>query len=172
MNIKRAKQEIIDAVEAYLSKDEYGDWLIPRVRQRPILLLGAPGIGKTQIMGQAARECGVALVAYSITHHTRQSAIGLPFISKKQYGGQEYSVTEYTMSEIVASVYDKMEETGLSEEFFSLMRSTACPRLWPRRCSSFCSARPSEIMRFLRAGSSWQQEIRRSTTNRSGISMW
>ena len=47
MNIKRAKQEIIDAVEAYLSKDEYGDWLIPRVRQRPILLLGAPGIGKT-----------------------------------------------------------------------------------------------------------------------------
>ena len=53
--------------------------------------------------------------AYSITHHTRQSAIGLPFISKKQYGGQEYSVTEYTMSEIVASVYDKMEETGLSE---------------------------------------------------------
>ena len=115
MNIKRAKQEIIDAVEAYLSKDEYGDWLIPRVRQRPILLLGAPGIGKTQIMEQAARECGVALVAYSITHHTRQSAIGLPFISKKQYGGQEYSVTEYTMSEIVASVYDKMEETGLSE---------------------------------------------------------
>ena len=109
MNIKRAKQEIIDAVEAYLSKDEYGDWLIPRVRQRPILLLGAPGIGKTQIMEQAARECGVALVAYSITHHTRQSAIGLPFISKKQYGGQEYSVTEYTMSEIVASVYDKME---------------------------------------------------------------
>ena len=34
MNIKRAKQEIIDAVEAYLSKDEYGDWLIPRVRDR------------------------------------------------------------------------------------------------------------------------------------------
>ena len=50
MNIKRAKQEIIDAVEAYLSKDEYGDWLIPRVRQRPVLLIGAPGIGKTQIM--------------------------------------------------------------------------------------------------------------------------
>ena len=93
MNIKRAKQEIIDAVEAYLSKDEYGDWLIPRVRQRPVLLIGAPGIGKTQIMEQAARECGVALVAYSITHHTRQSAIGLPFISKKQYGEKEYEVT-------------------------------------------------------------------------------
>ena len=40
--------------------------------------MGPPGIGKTQIMEQAARECGVALVAYTITHHTRQSAVGLP----------------------------------------------------------------------------------------------
>lgn len=115
MNIKRAKQEIKDAIQAYLCKDEYGDWVIPRVRQRPVLLLGAPGIGKTQIMEQIARECQVALVSYTITHHTRQSAIGLPFISKKDYGGKEFSVTEYTMSEIVASVYDKMEETGLKE---------------------------------------------------------
>ena len=29
-------------------------------------------------MEQVARECGVALVAYTITHHTRQSAVGLP----------------------------------------------------------------------------------------------
>ncbi len=115
MNIKRAKQEIRDTVEAYLKKDEYGEYLIPAIRQRPILLLGAPGIGKTQIMEQVARECGIALVSYTITHHTRQSAIGLPFISRKSYGGREYSVTEYTMSEIIASVYDTMEETGLSE---------------------------------------------------------
>ena len=40
--------------------------------------MGPPGIGKTQVMEQAARECGVALVAYTITHHTRQSAVGLP----------------------------------------------------------------------------------------------
>ena len=66
-------------------------------------------------MEQAARECKVALVAYTITHHTRQSAIGLPFISKKEYGGKEYSATEYTMSEIVASIYDRMRETGLTE---------------------------------------------------------
>lgn len=70
MNIKRAKQEIKDAIEAYLLKDEYGDYVIPTVRQRPVLLLGAPGIGKTQIMEQVARECGVGLVAYTITHHT------------------------------------------------------------------------------------------------------
>lgn len=115
MNIKRAKQEIIDAVQAYFLKDEYGEYVIPQIRQRPVLLLGAPGIGKTQIMEQIARECGIALVAYTITHHTRQSAIGLPFISKKEYGGKNYSVTEYTMSEIVASIYNKMEETGLRE---------------------------------------------------------
>ena len=115
MNIKRAKQEIKDTIEAYLMKDEMGEYAIPSIRQRPILLIGPPGVGKTQIMEQAARECGIGLVSYTITHHTRQSAVGLPFIEKRQFGGKEYTVTEYTMSEIVASVYNKMEETGLSE---------------------------------------------------------
>ena len=115
MNIKRAKQEIKDTIEAYLLKDEYGEYVIPQIRQRPVLLLGAPGIGKTQIMEQIARECRVGLVSYTITHHTRQSAIGLPFISKKEFGGKEYSVTEYTMSEIVASIYNKIEKTGLKD---------------------------------------------------------
>ena len=54
-------------------------------------------------------------MAYTITHHTRQSAIGLPYISKQEFAGKEYTVTEYTMSEIVASVYEKMEKTGLKE---------------------------------------------------------
>ena len=98
MNIKRAKQEIKDSIEAYLQKDETGHYLIPSVRQRPILLMGPPGIGKTQIMEQIARECGIGLVSYTITHHTRQSAVGLPFIREKEYGGRMYSVTEYTMS--------------------------------------------------------------------------
>ena len=73
MNIKRAKEEIKNTIEAYLLKDSYGEYVIPHVRQRPVLLLGAPGIGKTQIMEQVAQECGVGLVAYTITHHTRQS---------------------------------------------------------------------------------------------------
>ena len=115
MDIKRAKEEIKNSIQAYLAKDEFGEYKIPAVRQRPVLLMGAPGIGKTAVMEQVARECGVALVSYSITHHTRQSAIGLPFISHKEYGGKEYAVTEYTMSEIIASVYDKMEQTGLKE---------------------------------------------------------
>lgn len=115
MNIKRAKEEIKHTVEAYLQKDEFGEYRIPVIRQRPILLMGPPGIGKTAIMEQVARECQIGLVAYTITHHTRQSAIGLPFIEKKNYGGKEYSITEYTMSEIIAAVYDKMEQTGLKE---------------------------------------------------------
>ena len=115
MNIKRAKEEIIDTIRSYLLKDEYGDYVIPVIHQRPVLLLGAPGIGKTQIMEQIAAECGIALVAYTITHHTRQSAIGLPFITKENYGGTEHTITSYTMSEIVASMYRKMEKTGLSE---------------------------------------------------------
>ena len=115
MNIKRAKQEIKDSIEAYLTKDNYGEYKIPSIRQRPILLMGPPGIGKTQIMEQIARECEIGLVAYTITHHTRQSAVGLPFIEHKIYGGKEYSVTEYTMSEIIASVYDRIRETGLKE---------------------------------------------------------
>ena len=50
-----------------------------------------------------------------MTHHTRQSALGLPFIVRKTYGGKEYNVSEYTMSEIIASVYDLMEDTGVKE---------------------------------------------------------
>lgn len=115
MNVKRTKEEIKNTIEAYLKKDAYGSYQIPPIRQRPMLLLGPPGVGKTQIMEQVSKECQIGLVAYTITHHTRQSAIGLPFISKKQYGGREYAVTEYTMSEIVASIYEKMEQTGLRE---------------------------------------------------------
>lgn len=115
MNIKRAKEEIKDTIEAYLLKDENGEYVIPAIRKRPVLLIGPPGVGKTQIMEQISRECRIGLVAYTITHHTRQSAVGLPFIDRKMFGGREYAVTEYTMSEIVASIYNKIEDSGLKE---------------------------------------------------------
>ena len=82
-------------------------------------------------MEQIARECKVGLVSYTITHHTRQSAVGLPFIKEKTFGQETFSVTEYTMSEIIASVYEKMEKTGLREGIlFYLMRLTAYQRPW------------------------------------------
>lgn len=115
MNIKEAKEQIKNAMTAYFTKDEFGGYAIPIEKQRPVFLMGPPGIGKTAIMEQIAAELGVGLISYSMTHHTRQSALGLPFIVQKNYGGREYDVSEYTMSEIIASVYDMMEETGLRE---------------------------------------------------------
>ena len=115
MNIKAAKEEIIRTVRAYLQKDDLGTYVIPPERQRPVLLIGPPGVGKTAVMRQIAEEMNINLVSYTITHHTRQSAIGLPFIARKSYGGEEHVVTEYTMSEIVASVYDQIERSGIRE---------------------------------------------------------
>lgn len=115
MNIKQAKEYIKDSVVLYLKKDDFGEYKIPVVRQRPIFLLGAPGIGKTAVMEQIAQEMGIALVSYSMTHHTRQSALGLPFIRHKEYGEEEFDVSEYTMSEIISSVYETMEESGVKE---------------------------------------------------------
>lgn len=115
MNIAQAKDEIKHTVQAYLKKDDGGNYRIPAIRQRPILLIGPPGIGKTQIMEQIAQECQVGLVAYTITHHTRQSAVGLPMISQETFEGETYSVTEYTMSEIIASVYRCIRDEGKKE---------------------------------------------------------
>ena len=84
MDIKKAKDYIRNTVDLYLKKDCFGEYRIPVVRQRPIFLLGAPGVGKTAIMEQIAQELGIALVSYSMTHHTRQSALGLPFIEEKE----------------------------------------------------------------------------------------
>ena len=59
MNIKQAKDEIRHTVQAYLTRDALGEYVIPVIRQRPILLIGPPGIGKTAIMEQVARECQI-----------------------------------------------------------------------------------------------------------------
>lgn len=113
MNIQEAKEEIKRTLRAYNCGGSGGvKGRIPVEKQRPVLLMGPPGIGKTAIMEQIAQEEQVGLVAYTMTHHTRQSAIGLPVLKEKTYGGKLYSVTEYTMSEIVASIYNCMEQTG------------------------------------------------------------
>ena len=115
MNIKDAKQQILNAIQAYLIKDEFGDYRISIEHQRPVFLLGAPGIGKTAIMEQIAQETGVNLVTYSMSHHTRESALGLPVIVHRNYTGADVQISEYTMSEIVATLYDTIEATGIKE---------------------------------------------------------
>ena len=115
MDIREAKQEIKKAVRAYTAKTDAGTFRIPQKRQRPILLMGPPGVGKTAIMEQIARESAIGLVAYTMTHHTRQSAIGLPVLGQKEFDGKSYTVTSYTMSEIIASVYEQMEKSSCRE---------------------------------------------------------
>lgn len=112
MDIQTAKNTIKNTIQAYLEKDEYGQYIIDVERQRPIFLLGAPGIGKTAIMKQIAEELQLGLVSYSITHHTRQSALGLPFIVDKKFKDESFRITEYTMSEIIAAVYHEIEKSG------------------------------------------------------------
>ena len=115
MNIQDAKEQIRRTVAAYLSKDAMGDYRLPAVRQRPLFLLGAPGIGKTAIMEQVASEMHIGLLSYSMTHHTRQSAIGLPMLVQRTYEGKTYTISEYTMGEIIAAVYDAMENQHQTE---------------------------------------------------------
>ena len=115
MNIAEAKEQLTNTIKAYSMKDRFGNYVMPVRDQRPLFLMGPPGIGKTEIVMQVAEELGIGLVSYSITHHTRQSALGLPKIVHRTYGDREYDVSEYTMSEIIASVYDVMADTGLKE---------------------------------------------------------
>ncbi len=115
MDILSAKQQIKDTVEAYLTTDDAGMYIISTAHQRPMFLLGAPGIGKTAIMEQVASELGIGIVSYSMTHHTRQSALGLPQIEHRSFEGFEYDASEYTMSEIIAAIYDYMERTDLRQ---------------------------------------------------------
>lgn len=112
MDIRQAKEAIRRTVLAYTERTGDGQLCIPVEHQRPLLLMGPPGIGKTAILSQVAQELGVALIAYTMTHHTRQSALGLPQIREKTWNGRQYSATEYTMSEILAAVYERMEQTG------------------------------------------------------------
>ena len=115
MNIREAMAQIRGAVVAYLSKDALGCYRIPAAMQRPLLMLGPPGVGKTAIAAQVASELGVNFVSYSITHHTRQTALGLPFIVEREYGGRTYQVSEYTMSEIIGAVHDAVKRSGVAE---------------------------------------------------------
>ena len=62
MNIADAKEQIKDSVEAYLLKDDAGMYKINPARQRPVFLIGAPGIGKTAIM-EVNEEFGIKVHA-------------------------------------------------------------------------------------------------------------
>ncbi len=104
--ISDAKEEIKNGIRSYLLKDDEGNYLIDAFYRLPYYLEGKPGIGKTQIVRQVADELNIGFVSFSITHHTRNSLLGLPVI--KDFDDGKY--TEYTMSEIIASVVEKCKQ--------------------------------------------------------------
>ena len=79
MNIRQAKEEIKHTVQAYLKKDESGAYRIPAIRQRPILMMGPPGIGKTQIMEQIARRVQDR-AGFLYDHPSHQTERGRPSV--------------------------------------------------------------------------------------------
>lgn len=115
VNIAQAKTTLEQTARLYFSRDKKGGYRMDRRRARPVCLIGPAGVGKTEIVRQVARELDLAFLSYSVTHHTRQSAIGLPRLAETQVDGVTVSVTEYTMSEIIAEVYRVMNRTGKKE---------------------------------------------------------
>lgn len=115
MNINDAKDLIRDTVRIYLAKNEYGEYLIPFMKQRPIYMVGAPGIGKSAIIEQVAKEFNIPVVSFSMTHLTRDNAIGMPVIRKVAFGDYYREVTELTVSEIIAAVYHVIYDSKKDE---------------------------------------------------------
>ena len=109
MNVQQAARQLESAARAYAARTPEGRFRVPREAQRPVYLIGPPGVGKTAVVAQVARKLGIGYAAYTMTHHTRQSAVGLPMIAHRTLGGVERAVTEYTMSEIVAAVWAQAE---------------------------------------------------------------
>ncbi len=115
MNLKEVKETVKSVLTVYFEKDKNGEYIVPPERQRTVVLIGDPGVGKTESVSQVAEELKVGFVEVHLSHHTRQSAIGLPRIVKKEFGGVSEEITEYTMSEILAEIHRNIEESGKDE---------------------------------------------------------
>ncbi len=115
MNIAQVHDMMVTSAAIYFAKDAEGNYVMNRRRARPICLMGAAGIGKTEIVSQVAEELGLAFCSYSITHHTRQSLLGLPRLVERQMGGTTATCTEYTMSEIIDQIHCAMTQSGKGE---------------------------------------------------------
>ena len=72
MNIREAKTEIKNALLAYHRKDPEGNYRYPALRQRPILLMGPPGIGENSHYG--AGGPGMRGGSGSLHHHSPHQA--------------------------------------------------------------------------------------------------
>ena len=61
MNIKKQKKILKITVRAYLKKNDYGQYSIPSIRQRPMLLMGLPESAKHRLCSKLHRNVTSAL---------------------------------------------------------------------------------------------------------------
>lgn len=132
--VKGAKEEIKNSIRAYHRKDESGNYIMEEVNRLPFFLIGEPGIGKTQLAKQIAEELGIGFVSLSVTHHTRNTVLGLPTICQDETIDGEVKYTQYTMSEILALVEKEVkkgyqEGILLIDEFACMAESLVAPML-------------------------------------------
>lgn len=130
--VAEAKKEIKTDIQVYLEKDLQGRYCMPEEQRLPFYLQGPPGVGKTQMARQIAEELGIGFVSLSITHHTRNTILGLPLIETLE--GSDNKYTEYTMSEMIAMVEKQVscgyrEGIVLVDEFASMAESLVAPML-------------------------------------------
>lgn len=128
--INGAKKEIKNSISVYMMKDESGKYILPENKKNPFYVVGAPGIGKTEMAAQIADELGIGFMSTSLSHHTRNSVLGLPVIT--DFNGEKS--TEYTMSDIILQVMKKYEagqKEGilLIDEFASMSEALVAPML-------------------------------------------
>ena len=83
--VAEAKKEIKTDIQVYLEKDQQGRYCMPEEQRLPFYLQGPPGVGKTQMARQIAEELGIGFVSLSITHHTRNTILGLPLIEQLKF---------------------------------------------------------------------------------------
>lgn len=124
-NMNTAKQELKNITTQYLQKDAEGNYKVDVWQRLPVFLAGPAGVGKTQVVGEVAKEMEIGFVSYSMVHHTRQSLLGLPAIRTISYEGKELQDTEYTLSEIIGTVY-KAKEEGAEEGILFLDEANCC----------------------------------------------
>ena len=129
-SIQEAKKEIKDSIRIYLQKDAAGNYLLQGSKKNPFYIVGEPGIGKTEMAKQIADELEIGFFATSLTHHTRNSVLGLPTIVEFN----EEKMTEYTMPDMLAQI-EKLCAEGetegilLIDEFASMSEALVAPML-------------------------------------------
>ncbi|MGN0483877.1 MAG: AAA family ATPase [Lachnospiraceae bacterium] len=122
--VDSAKTEISHIVTQYLQKKEDGSYKMDKNDQRPIYLIGEPGIGKTELAKMIAHEFGLGIVTYDMTTLTRSNVVGMPVIHT--VNGME--ATENTMSEVLMEVH-KQIEAGKTEGILLLDEFNCCSEL-------------------------------------------